>query len=191
MQYTVGHIAGVSLAQLLVICETLMRYNVQCRRVYITLPLLLEYIFKQSGIARTGISFSLNILVEIVPIFSMPTTGRCGHSFFIFSDTKLKSTACIFLCLTPTVLKITQRRIVKVKQKDLGWMNWNEVKQEQKTMMDGSCCCVALCSTHRSEEDEQVGDTHGLKPIKFYHQLNTSYRRRYTRRWNPVVCIYI
>ena len=28
VQYTVGHIAGVSLAQLLVICETLMRYNV-------------------------------------------------------------------------------------------------------------------------------------------------------------------
>lgn len=124
---------------------------------------------------KLSLSFPYQPMVDVVTAFS----------FF------LKSTACIFLCLTPTVLKITQRRIVKVKQKDLGWMNWNEVKQEQKTMMDGSCCCVALCSTHRSEEDEQVGDTHGLKPIKFYHQLNTSYRRRYARRWNPVVCIYI
>ena len=108
-------------------------------------------------------------LVEIAPIFSIPTTGQCSHSFFIFSNTKLKSPACIFLCLTPTVLKITQRRIVKVKQNHLGWTNWNEVVQEQKDMMDGSCCCITLCSTHRSKEDERVSDTHDWKPIKFYH----------------------
>jgi len=36
------------------------------------------------------------------------------------------------------------------------WVGQDGMRQnrKRKTMMDGSCCCVALWSIHRSEEDE-------------------------------------
>ena len=33
------------------------------------------------------------------------------------------------------------------------------MEKERNTMMSGSCCCVALCSTHRSKQDEGVSDS--------------------------------